>query len=264
MFGNPHHCRNRGGCIPPAGCPQQGESLKQVPILLKLRWIIGAPLTLNVTPIRGADEQKTGCFIHIREHADLLTHPVVDQQMATLSSILENFPMPFFIVNSDLVIIYLNERMANLTGYSRSEAVGQMTCGQLLNTPQCNTCDCVLKQVMEQKKPLSGLTRKIRNRWGQEIPVRISASIITDPTGKVIGGFEAIRDISPLVEAERKFDLLTELTREGIMMTDERQKILFVNQRMAQIVGFPREEILGKKIRRFFHPSTTGRLKNWL
>ena len=236
------------------GCPQAGESLKQVPILLKMRWITGAPLTLNVTPIRGANEQKTGCFIHIREHVELLTHPVLDQQMATLSSILENFPMPFFIVDSDLVIIYLNERMANLTGYSRSEAVGQMTCGQLLNTAQCDTCDCILKQVMEQEKPLSGLTRKIRNRWGQEIPVRISASIITDSAGKVIGGFEAIRDISPLVEAERKFDLLTELTREGIMMTDEKQRILFVNQRMAQIVGIPREEILGKQVKEVLSP----------
>jgi PAS domain S-box-containing protein len=157
-------------------------------------------------------------------------------------------------VNADLVIIYLNERMANLTGYNRNEAVGQMTCGQLLNTPQCNTCDCVLKQVMEQEKPLSGLTRKIRNRSGQEIPVMISASIITDSRGKVIGGFEAIRDISPLVEAERKFNLLTELTREGIMMTDERQRILFVNQRMAQIVGLSREEIIGKRVKEVLSP----------
>ena len=61
---------------PLPGCPQQGESLIQVPVLLQMRWIIGAPLTLNVTPIRGANEQKTGCFIHIREHADMLTHPV--------------------------------------------------------------------------------------------------------------------------------------------------------------------------------------------
>ena len=206
-------------------CPKLGESFKGVPIALKAHWPTGAPLTLTATPIRGADNQKSGCFILIREHADLLAHPVMAQQMATLSSILENFPIPFFMVDPFLVVTHLNEHMEELTGHTRSEVVGRMTCGELLNTVQCHTGDCVLKQVMLQKKPVSGLRRTVRTRDGREIQVTVSASIITDSEGRVIGGFEAVRDITPVVEAEQKLDLLTQLTEEGLLMADENHRI---------------------------------------
>jgi PAS domain S-box-containing protein len=229
-------------------CPQMGESYRQVPVLLKTRWPLGAPLSLNASPIRGADGEKTGCFILLREHTELLAHPVLEQQMATLSSILENFPLPFFMVDPFLVVTHINEHMEKLTGYSRSEVVGRMTCGELLNTIQCFTRDCVLKQVMGQKKPISGERRVVRNRTGQEIQVTVSASIITDPEGRVIGGFEAVRDITPVVEAEQKLDLLTQLTREGLLMADENQHIIFANSRMVEILNIPRSRIIGMNL----------------
>ena len=226
-------------------CPKLGESFKEVPMALKAHWPTGAPLTLTVTPIRGPDNRKAGCFILIREPADLLAHPVMAQQMATLSSILENFPVPFFMVDPFLVVTHLNERMEKLTGYTRGEVVGRMTCGELLNTIQCFTCDCVLKQVMEHKKPISGERRVVRTRNGREVPVTVSASIITDPEGRVIGGFEAVRDITPVVEAEQKLDLLTQLTREGLLMADENYRIIFANTRMMEILNIPRSRIIG-------------------
>jgi two-component system NtrC family sensor kinase len=229
-------------------CLKYGESLDRAPVLLKSRWATNVPLTVTATPIKGTAEEPAGCFVVLREHADLLAHPVVQLQLATLSSILENFPMPFFMVDPDLVVTYMNERMEKLTGYSRNEVVGRMTCGQVLNTVQCNTCDCVLKQVMERKRPLSGLRRVVRDRQGEEVQVTVSASIITDPSGRVIGGFEAVRDITPVVEAEKKLDLLTELTQEGLLMADESQRIVFVNSRMAEILNSSKSEILGKHL----------------
>jgi two-component system NtrC family sensor kinase len=226
-------------------CPEVGESLRQIPVMLKTRWPIGAPLSLSATPICDADNRKTGCFILIREHLDMLIHPVMEQQMATLSSILENFPMPFFMVDPFLVVTHLNDHMEKLTGYSRNEVVGRITCGEMLNTAECDTCDCTLKQVMEQQKPISGVRRVVRTRDGREVQVSVSASIITDTEGRVIGGFEAVRDITPVVEAEKKLDLLTELTQEGLLMADEDHRVVFANAKMAEILDIPKHRLLG-------------------
>ena len=98
---------------------------------------------------------------------------------------------------------------------------------------------------MERKKPISGLRRVVRNRDGREIPVTVSASIITDPEGRVIGGFEAVRDITPVVEAEQKIDLLTELTQEGLLMADENHRVIFANARMVEILDISRRQLMG-------------------
>ena len=236
------------GKVRRARCLKHGESLQGVPILSGAGWASSAPLTVTATPIKGPKKESAGCLAVLRRHEELLAHPAVQLQIATLASILENFPMPFFMVNQDLVVTHVNESLERLTGYSRREAVGRMTCGQLLNTRQCDSCDCILKQVMEQKKPMSGLRRLVRNRRGQEIPVTVSASMITDPSGKIIGGFEAIRDISHIMEAEAKLDLLTERSQEGLLMADENQRLVYVNSRMAEILQQPKEELLGKHL----------------
>jgi two-component system, NtrC family, sensor kinase len=232
----------RGHCLKP------GASLNRVPILPKAGWAGKTPLTATVAPIRGQGEEPAGCLVVLREHEELLAHPVVQLQIATLASILENFPIPFFMVDPDLVLTHVNERLEKLTGYSSKEAVGRLTCGQVLNSAQCGTCDCILKQVMETKKPISGLRRVVRHRDGREIPVTVSASIITDPTGKVIGGFEAIRDITPIIEAEQKIDLLTEHSREGLLMADEDQRVVYLNTPMAEILQKSKDQVLGKHL----------------
>jgi two-component system, NtrC family, sensor kinase len=232
----------------PTCCLQDGHPLERVPIMLRDSQASLRSLTVTAAPIR-TNDQVSGCFITLRDlQADIQALPTLQLQMATLNSILENFPMPFFMVAPDLTITYMNERLERLTGYSRDEAIGKLTCRTVINTAQCNTGDCVLKQVMEHCKPISGLRRVARDRQGRDIPVVVNASIITDSKGRVIGGFEALRDITPIVEAERKIDLITELTQEGILMADEDQRLLFVNSKMAEIIGRPKQELIGQDL----------------
>jgi len=232
-------------------CPGAGITLNNVPLFFKEVGPTAETLKITVTasPIRKDGDRPYGCFAVLRElPLDLLANRAMQLQRATLTSILDNFPMPFFMVNPDLVLTHVNEQMEKLTGYSRDEVVGKLTCGEVLNTVQCGTCDCILKQVMDSQKPVYGVQRAVRDRQGREVQVTVSASIIVDQFGKVIGGFEAIQDITPIVEVQRKIDLLTELTREGILMVDENLKVLFANSKMANIVETPREELIGKDL----------------
>ncbi len=57
-----------------------------------------------------------------------------------------------------------------------------------------------------------------------------------------------MRDITPIVEAERKIDLLTEHTREGLLMADENQRVVYLNTPMAEILHQPKEALLGRHL----------------
>jgi two-component system NtrC family sensor kinase len=227
----------------------KGEIFARLPLTVQDAAGATRSLTASLSPIRQDHKSPRGCLLIFREEElNLPSFEAVQLKGATLASILDNFPTPFFMVDPDLTITHINERMEKLTGYSREEVVGRMSCGALLNTNQCSTDGCVLRMVMQQKHPVPNLRRVVRDRQGREIPVVVSASLITDHTGKVIGGFEAVRDITPIVEAEKKVELLSELTREGILMVDDTQRILFANSQMEKIVERSKEELLGQDL----------------
>lgn len=243
----------------------EGRSVPRAPIMFKGLRARHRSLMVTSTPIRAHGGRSVGCFIVLRDiRKDLLAHPKMELQMATLATLLENFPMPLFTVNPDLVVTYMNESMEALTGYKREEVLGKRTCGMVLNTEQCDTEDCVLWQVMKTRKPVFGLRRKIRDSQGREIHVMVNASIIADQKGEVIGGFEAVRDITPMVEAEQKIELLSELTREGILIVDENLLIQFANSRMAKITQLTKEEMLGKDLGAVLSPQHRRMAENLL
>ncbi|MFZ2089815.1 MAG: PAS domain S-box protein [Desulfobaccales bacterium] len=227
----------------------QGESFEDLPFLVEDHAGTPFPLIVNLSPIGRPQEPPQGCLLVCRKgRMDFLARRAMQIQEATLNSILENFPTPFFMVDQDLTVTYLNKCMEEFTGFSRDAVVGRMTCGALLKTAQCNTADCVLRLVMQQQSPVSGLRRVIQDIHGRDMHVVLSASLITDQTGQVVGGFEAIQDITPMVEAEKKIDMLAELAKDGIIILDEELRVSFANTQMAGIVKAPKEKLIGQDI----------------
>ena len=236
-------------------CFTKREPLNRVP--LQLRDGLGDKLSLWITATVMEDEtgKFAGCLAFLRDiHSDLVAHPEIESQIATLSSILDSFPTPFFTVSPNLVITHMNELMEKLTGYTREEVIGHLACAKVLCTEQCETEACLLMQAMEHRRPIAGIRRVIIDRQGREIPVVVNASLITDSAGNVIGGFEAVRDISRRVEAEKKIELLAEMTQEGILMADEKHRVIFVNSRMVEIAGLPKEDVVGMKVSELLSP----------
>ena len=230
-------------------CFMGSEPLNRVPLQLRNRQGSRFSLWITATVMEDEAGRFAGCLAILRDiQSDLEDHPEIQSQLATLAGILDNFPTPFFTVSPDLVITHMNEHMEKLTGYTREEVVGHMACARVLCTEQCGTQECLLVQAMADRRHIAGIRRVVKDRYGKEIPVVVNASIITDGAGNVIGGFEAVRDISRRVEAEKKIELLAEMTQEGILMADEKQRVIFANSRMAEIAGLPKEEIVGTSV----------------
>ena len=227
-------------------CLRDKKALNRIPVRLRNRQDEWSSWSMTATPINDEGGNPAGCLVILSDiQAVLLAQPEIRGRLATLSSILDNFPTPFFTVDPNLVITHMNEHMEKLTGYTREEVVGRMACSMVLCTPQCRTDECLLTQAMERRQPVAGIRRTARDRQGREIPVLVNASLITDPEGNVIGGFEAVRDVSRYLEAEKKIEQLAEMTQEGILMVDENHRVIFANSAMAEITGLSQKDIVG-------------------
>jgi len=125
--------------------------------------------------------------------------PVRDKE--TIYSIIRGLALPFFVVDNDNKIIFFNEPLEKLTGYSEQEVLGK-PCHEILRSEICKE-HCPLKETMATGRDAVNLEMTIQRKNDLPIPVRITTSVIKDKEGKVIGGMESFRDIS-FLKALRK------------------------------------------------------------
>ncbi len=109
---------------------------------------------------------------------------------------------PFFMVDPEMNVTFINEAAARLAGMSPEEAVG-MPCHEVFHSSACEQ-GCPVKRALETDEATVGQRMTIKNRKGREIPVMASSALLKDSSGKVLGGFEIIRDLTAEVEAEKR------------------------------------------------------------
>lgn len=90
---------------------------------------------------------------------------------------------------------------------------------------------------------------------GTKVNVLINPVPYTDSSGKVIGIVNMGIDITEskkaekiLSESEKKYRQIVETAQEGIWVIDEDNKTTFVNKKLCEILGYTREEMMGKDI----------------
>jgi methyl-accepting chemotaxis protein len=108
---------------------------------------------------------------------------------------------PFFLVDPDMKVTYMNDAAAKLGGVRPEEILGKKTCEEIFDSDVCHT-GCPVKKAMETGEATVGSKVSIKNAEEKEIPIMTSAAALKDSAGKILGGFEIMRDISKEVEAE--------------------------------------------------------------
>jgi PAS domain S-box-containing protein len=109
---------------------------------------------------------------------------------------------PFFTVDPEMNVVFINEAATRLIGLSREEAIG-MPCCEVFHSSACEQ-KCPVKRALETDETTVGQRITIKNRKGREIPAMSSSALLKDSSGKVLGGFEIFRDLTAEVEAEER------------------------------------------------------------
>jgi len=109
---------------------------------------------------------------------------------------------PLFTIDTEMNVVFINEPAARLAGMSREDAIG-MPCCEVFHSSACEQ-KCPVKRALETDEPTVGQRVTIKNRKGRVIPAMSSSALLKDSSGKVLGGFEILRDLTAEVEAEER------------------------------------------------------------
>ncbi len=118
---------------------------------------------------------------------------------------------PFFMVDPDMKITFINENAARITGITPENIIGK-PCHEVFNSSACEK-DCPVKKALQTGEVTEATKMLLTDSEGKEIPVMSISSILKDSSGKVLGAFEIIRDVTAEVEAEKSLQEL--YVREG-------------------------------------------------
>jgi PAS domain S-box-containing protein len=148
-------------------------------------------------------------------------------------------------------INYWNEVAKKMYGYRAEEILGQFA-GILKPEFIGMTSQEALNQLERTGKLKVELTHTTKD--GCRIVVESSNNLISDENGKPYSVISINRDITELKKAEKelkeseyRFRRIVETANEGIWLAMPGGKTTFVNQKMADMLGYAREEIVGRE-----------------
>ncbi len=137
--------------------------------------------------------------------------------------ILDSVADGVFTVDKDMKITYFNRAAEKITGVSCRQAIGQY-CYEVLMSNICEKT-CPLRCSFETGEETIDRHKNLLRTDGKQIPVSISTSVLRDETGKVLGGVETFRDLSPFEELKK--EIKHTYTLEDIISKNHRIQEIF-------------------------------------
>jgi len=115
--------------------------------------------------------------------------------------ILDSINEGVFTVDSGWRITSFNRAAQKITGKKPKDAIGRH-CSEVFRASICEN-NCAIKKALATGKPTVNSNVHIINANGDRIPIKISAAVLRDAGGGVVGGVETFRD-NRQIEALRK------------------------------------------------------------
>ena len=168
--------------------------------------------------------------------------------------LLDNSPDAMMALSPQGTVVYWNKGAENTFGYSRDEAIGRELTELIIPADRVAEDEKFVKEVMESGHSTFESLRK-RND-GALIPVDISTRVILDDEGRVKYILSSKKDITnrklaeeTLRASELRYRRLFESAKDGILILDaDSGQIVDVNPYLIEMLGFSKEEFLGKEL----------------
>lgn len=166
-------------------------------------------------------------------------------------------PTATMTVDPNRIITGVNERMAQYTGYAIDEMVGR-PCRDFVLEPCSAKCGLFDNTNVP---PVWDKECRLKAKDGTELILVKNADLLRDAEGNVTGGIEVLQDMTQhqtmlanLQEQEERLRQIIATSNDGFWLVDTDLRTKDVNQALYDMLGYPREQIIGRRLDEFVHP----------
>jgi PAS domain S-box-containing protein len=182
-------------------------------------------------------------------------HEDLRQSEERLSTMLQTTHEGVWILGPDDLTTFANARMAEMLGCRVEEMIGRPVTDFVAPEDE----QSALARLAGRRR---GVSDQFEIRWrsldGREVWTILNASPLTDAEGHYAGACAMVTDITDRMLHERavraseeRYRNIIETTTEGVWMIDGDHRTTYVNRRMAEMLGYGVEEMLGRPVRDF-------------
>ena len=152
-------------------------------------------------------------------------------------------------------IIEFNRGAEKIFGWKKEEVLNTEKAGITLVPEDCKRG---IQKEMSKRTRAEGVCEldmyRVRKN-GERFPAHSTITAIKDPSGKATGFVEIVRDLTrrkslekELRETKEFLENIMDSSVDGIVTTDLKGKITYLNRAMEELIKYQRKEILGKHI----------------
>ncbi|HHV71678.1 MAG TPA: PAS domain S-box protein [Clostridia bacterium] len=140
--------------------------------------------------------------------------------------VLQALPDPLYLRDIDRNIVYWNEALTKLTGYTAEEAK-KMKCHEIFQSTVCPDCPTE-NYCMKTKKNITGTEITIKHKDGHDITILSSIAALFDKEGNPTGAIELFKDIT------KDKNMLNSITDLAESLSSVAQNLDTVSEQVSQ------------------------------
>lgn len=213
-------------------------------------------VSYNATTFYDREGKLQGVFAAARDVTEQKTlEQQLREQQAYNRGLIESSVDGLITVDQNGIITDLNDRMCQMTGYSRSELIGTPFADYFTDSENARKgVQLTLENGFVTEYALTLIARTRR-----QLQVSFNASIFRDPSGEVRGIFASARDITDRVRLEEQLREqqtylrgLIESSVDGLITVDPEGFITDINEQMCRMTGYLRDDLIGSPFKKYF------------
>lgn len=181
------------------------------------------------------------------------TSETLEREKNTLRSLIDSIPDAIYVRGVEGKYMAVNQAMADFLNCEKPEDVVGKSPQEFFPDQKSEIYLAEDREVMESRKPMLNVERRIKTAGGQLRTVLISKVPVIDDAGKVIGIVGMNRDVTEerrmeqaLMQTERRMKEIVDNSPSPIYVKSITGRYLMINRRFGQLFGVEESEIYGK------------------